>query len=106
MKVNKIIMGNRVLVEPLPNEQDNFIGVYKHKILKGKIIKIGNGVVFNDTKEKYDLSIFKEGNIVYYPENDNYIKIDAKDFNVVKANKLHLLDTSFICIVEEVNNAK
>lgn len=105
MTVKKIIMGTRILVEPLPNEQDNFIGVYKHKILKGKIIKVGNGIIFNDTKEKYDLSIFTEGNIVYYAENDNYIKIDAKDFDV-KANKLHLLDASYIYIMEDINHVK
>ncbi len=99
--MNKIIIGNRLLVEPITEQHDNFINMsLNKKILKGIIRHVGNGERFDGTKS--DLRVFKQGQKVYFLDHSNHIKVDSSEFGVTTtAPKLYLIDVESVYAIQE-----
>lgn len=85
-------LGDRVVIEPLEQEEKTAGGIYlpdttKEKPQRGKVMSVGNGRVL-ENGQKVPVEV-KEGQIVLYGKySGTEVKLDGKEYLVVRESDI------------------
>lgn len=93
--INVKPLGDRVLIEPVEQEEKTAGGVYladtaKEKPQKGRILAVGTGRVTDDGK-KIPLEV-KEGQTVLYGKySGNEVKVEGHEYLIVRESDIYAI---------------